>query len=83
MTNWKGIRHQVLDRIRNIAEEERARVSRSKRVKLKVKVSARIREITPQEAVVLTASIIIIIMALGGIGLIYNVFAQLAQAEDH
>jgi hypothetical protein len=35
------------------------------------------KEISPQEAVALIASIIIIIMALGGIGMIYNVFARL------
>ena len=68
MTNWKGIRHQVLDRLRN------ARSSSKRKGKRKDK---RKKEIMPQEAVALTASIIIIIMALGGISLVYNVFAQL------
>jgi hypothetical protein len=78
VTNWKEIRHQVQVRIRNVVRRRGKSKSQQKsEVKGKSKRKNK-KEITPQEAVALTASIIIIIMALGGIGLVYNVFAQLA-----
>jgi hypothetical protein len=76
VTNWKEIRHQVQYRIRNVVRSRGKSESQQKSdVKGKSKNK---KEIILQEAVALTASIIIIIMALGGIGLVYNVFAQLA-----
>jgi hypothetical protein len=66
MTDWK-----VQNRTRNA-------VSRSSgRSKGKGKSKRKEKEITPVETIALIASIIIIIMALGGIGLVYDVFAQL------
>lgn len=78
MTNWKEIRHQVQYRIRNVVRSRgKSKPQQESEVKGMSKRKNK-KEITPQEAVALTASIIIIIMALGGIGLVYNVFAQLA-----
>lgn len=78
MTNWKGIRHQVQNRIRNVVRSSGNIKSQHKsKGKGKSKRKNKKKEITPQEAVALIGSIIVIIMALGGIGLIYNVFARL------
>jgi hypothetical protein len=71
MTNRKEIMHQVQDRIMNLVS------SSSSKSKGEDKSKRKKKEITPVEAVALIASIVIIIMALGGIGLVYNVFAQL------
>ena len=65
MTAWKEIRHEVLDRIRKTGSSSNKLQSKSKSKK----------EITPQQ-IALIASIIIIIIAIGGLGLVYNVFAQ-------
>ena len=65
MTAWKEIRHQVRDRIRKTGSSSNKLQSKSKSKK----------EITPQQ-IALIASIIIIIIAIGGLGLVYNVFAQ-------
>jgi hypothetical protein len=62
MNGWKEIRHRALDRRRKVGNSS----SKSKSKK----------EITPQQAVALVGSIIIILIAFGGIGLVYNVFAQ-------
>lgn len=72
MTNWKEIRHKVQYRVGG-----KSRSQEKSEVKGKDKHKNK-KEITPQESVALTASIIIILMALGGIGLVYNVLAQLA-----
>jgi hypothetical protein len=71
MTNRKEIMHQVQDRIMNLVS------SSSSKSKGEDKSKCKKKEITPVEAIALIASIVIIIMALGGIGLVYNVFAQL------
>lgn len=63
--------HQVQDRIMNLVS------SSSSKSKGEDKSKRKKKEITPIEAFALIASIVIIIMALGGIGLVYNVFAQL------
>jgi hypothetical protein len=63
--------HQVQDRIMNLVS------SSSSKSKGEDKSKRKKKEITPVEAVALIASIVIITMALGGIGLVYNVFAQL------
>jgi hypothetical protein len=73
MTDWKEIRHQVQHRIRNTVSRNSGKGKGEGKSKRKSKK----KEITPVEAIVLIASIVIIIMALGGIGLVYNVFAQL------
>ena len=65
MTAWKEIRHEVLDRIKKTGSSSNKLQSKSKSKK----------EITPQQ-IALIASIIIIIIAIGGLGLVYNVFAQ-------
>jgi hypothetical protein len=70
MTNWNEIRHRILDGIRNIGSSSKSQRKSKGRGKSKSK-----KEITPQEAVALVASIIIIILAFGGLGLVYNVFA--------
>jgi hypothetical protein len=71
MTNWKEIRHQVQDRIRNVGSSSKLQRKNKGEGEGKSK-----KEITPQEAVALIASIIIIILAIGGLGIVYNVFAQ-------
>jgi hypothetical protein len=77
VTNWKGIRHQIQDRRRNIVRSS-GNIKSQHKSKGKGKSKRKNKkEITPQEAVALIGSIIVIIMALGGIGLIYNVFARL------
>ncbi len=68
MTAWKEIKHQVLDRIKKTG-------SSSNKLQLKSK-SKRKKGITPQQSIALIASIIIIIIAIGGLGIVYNVFAQ-------
>lgn len=78
MTKWNKIRDRVQVRIRNVV---RSRGNSKPQQKSEVRGQSKRKNkkvITPQEAVALTASIIIIIMALGGIGPVYNVFAQLA-----
>ena len=67
MTAWKEIRHQVRDRIRKTGSSSNKLQSKSK--------SKSTKGITPQQ-IALIASIIIIIIAIGGLGLVYNVFAQ-------
>ena len=67
MTAWKEIRHQVRDRIIKTGSSSNKLQSKSK--------SKSKKEITPQQ-IALIASIIIIIIAIGGLGLVYNVFAQ-------
>jgi chemotaxis response regulator CheB len=76
VTNWKEISHRVQERIKNVGRSSGKSRSQPKS-KIKNESKHKKKEISPQEAVALTASIIIIIMALGGIGLVYNVFAQL------
>jgi hypothetical protein len=79
MTAWKEIRHQVLDRIKNgissIGRQQRSTTHGKSKNKSRGS-NRRKKEISPQEMVAIIASIVIIIMALGGLGLVYNVFAQ-------
>lgn len=69
MTVWETIRHKLLDLTGKV------RINRKRQLRRKSK-SQRPREITPQQTVALIASIVIILMALGGLGLVYNVFAH-------
>jgi hypothetical protein len=73
MTNWEEIRHEVLERIRNVGSSSKLQRKNKSKGEGKSK-----KEISPQEAVALIASIIIIILAFGGLGIVYHVFAQLA-----
>ena len=68
MTAWKEIRHQVLDRIKKTG-------SSSNKLQRKSKSKSK-KGITPQQSIALIASIVIIIIAIGGLGIVYNVFAQ-------
>jgi hypothetical protein len=75
VTNWEEISHRVQERIEDVGRSSgKSRSQPKSKIKNESKYK---KEISPQEAVALTASIIIIIMALGGIGLVYNIFAQL------
>jgi hypothetical protein len=64
ITAWREIRHQVLDRIKKTGSSNNKLQSKSK------------KEITPQQSIAFIASIIIIIIAIEGLGIVYNVFAQ-------
>ena len=64
MTVWETIRHRLMDLKGKVYSGRRR--SKSKRRK----------EITPQQTVALIGSIVIILMALGGLGLVYKVFAH-------
>ncbi|MGH9974663.1 MAG: PsbP-related protein [Nitrososphaeraceae archaeon] len=66
MTAWKENRHQVLDRIKKTGGSSNKLQHKSKSKK----------GITPPQSIALIASIIIIIIAIGGLGIVYNVFAQ-------
>jgi hypothetical protein len=57
MTAWKEIRHQVLDRIKKTGSSSNKLQSKGKSKK----------GITPQQSIALIASIIIIIIAIGGL----------------
>ena len=59
MTAWKEIRHQVLDRIKKTG-------SSSNKLQHKSKSKSK-KWITPQQSIALIASIIIIIIAIGGL----------------
>ena len=80
MTAWKEIRHQVLDRIKNgissIGRQRRSTTSGKSKNNSKGNNRGK-KEISPQEMVAIIGSVVIIITALGGLGLVYNVFAQL------
>lgn len=74
---WKGIKHWVLNRIKQgiIGNSIWWRRQRQKEVtagnnKIKGK------ELSSLQLFVVIASIIIILIALGGLGLVFNVFAQ-------
>jgi hypothetical protein len=60
MTAWKEIRHEVLDRIKKTGSSSNKLQRKSKSKK----------EITPQQSIALIASIIIIIIAIGGLGIV-------------
>jgi hypothetical protein len=77
MTKWNKIGDQVQVRIRNVVRSGGKSKSQQKSDVKGKRNRKNKKEITPHEAVALTASIIIIVMALGCIGLVYNVFAQL------
>ena len=67
MTAWREIRHQVLDRIKKTGSSNN---------KLQRKSKSKSKKVNPQQSIALIASIIIIIIAIGGLSLVYNVFAQ-------
>lgn len=60
-------RHQVLDRIKKTGSSNN---------KLQRKSKSKSKNVSPQQSIALIASIIIIIIAFGGLSLVYNVFAQ-------
>lgn len=67
MNIWNKIRHRVLVRPRVFRHSER---------RLHAKKDKNKREITPQQMLAIVSSIIIILMAIGGFWLVYDVFAQ-------
>jgi hypothetical protein len=77
MTDWKAIREQVLNRIRKGIgrRQEQKRLSTVEKNRKKSKSKNR-KVLNPQEIISIVSSIIIILIALGGIGLIFDVFAQ-------
>ena len=62
MTAWREIRHQILNRIKKIGS--------SNTLQRKSKSSS--KKVSPQ-SIALIASIIVIIIAIGGLSLVYNV----------
>jgi len=66
MTAWREIRLKVLDRIKKTS---------SSNIKLQRKSKSKSKKVSPQ-SIALIASIIVIIIAIGGLSLVYNVFAQ-------
>jgi hypothetical protein len=56
MTAWKEIRHQVLDRIKKTGSNSKSKSESESK-----------KRITPQQSIALIASIIIIIIAIGGL----------------
>jgi hypothetical protein len=77
MTDWKAIREQVLNRIRKGIgrRQQQKRLSTVEKSRKKSKSKNR-KVLNPQEIISIVSSIIIILIALGGIGLIFDVFAQ-------
>ena len=67
MTAWREIRHQVLDRIKKTGSSNN---------KLQRKSKSKSKKVNPHQSIALIASIIIIIIGIGGLSLVYNVFAQ-------
>ena len=65
-TTWKEIRHQVLDDIKKTGSSSN---------KLQRKSKSESKKVSPQ-SIALIASIIVIMIAIGGLSLVYNVFAQ-------
>ena len=60
MTAWREIRHQVLDRIKKTGSSNN-----------KLQRASKSKKVSPQ-SIALIASIIVIIMAIGGLSLVYN-----------
>jgi hypothetical protein len=81
MTAWKEIKEQILNRIRNGNRSFRSlrHWQRSISVKKNRNKNRNRREVTPQQMIAILASIIIILIALGGLGLVYNVYASEPQ----
>jgi hypothetical protein len=77
MTDWKAIREQVLNCIRKGIgrRQQQKRLSTVEKNRKKSKSKNR-KVLNPQEIISIVSSIIIILIALGGIGLIFDVFAQ-------
>lgn len=67
MTAKKEIRHQVLDSIRKMGISKKWWPKRENKNR---------KEITPQQMVAIIASIVIILIALGGLSLVYKVFGE-------
>ena len=65
ITAWEEFKHQVLDRIKKTGSSSNKLQHKSK--------SKSEKGITPQQSIALIASIIIIIIAFGGMGLVYSV----------
>jgi len=81
MTAWKEVTQKVSERIKNgITKLLVVRQLRLRQRLLRKSASESMgksrskKTISPQEAVALIASIIIIILAFGGMGLVYSVF---------
>lgn len=85
MTARKEIRHRVIDRIKNgisgilvvrqLRLRQRLTAKGSPESKNKIKTKKPKKEIYPEELIAIIASIIIIFMVYGALGLVYNVFA--------
>ncbi|MGH9976330.1 MAG: hypothetical protein ACRD8Z_10910 [Nitrososphaeraceae archaeon] len=83
MTAWKEITQKVSDRIeygitkllvvRQLRLRQRLIRKSASESKSKSKSMSK-KQISPQEAVAVVASIVIIIIAFGGLGLVYSVF---------
>jgi hypothetical protein len=77
MAAWRDTTQKISDRIKNgitkllIVRQLRLR---QRLVRKSASESKSKKKISPQEAVALIASIVIIIIAFGGMGLVYNVF---------
>jgi hypothetical protein len=77
MAAWRDTTQKISDRIKNgitkllIVRQLRLR---QRLVRKSASESKGKKKISPQEAVALIASIVIIIIAFGGMGLVYNVF---------
>jgi hypothetical protein len=79
MTAWKEVTQKVSDRVRYgitkllVVRQLRLRQRLLKKSASQSKGKGK-KQISPQEAVALIASIIIIIIAFGGMGLVYSMF---------
>jgi hypothetical protein len=77
MAAWRDTTQKISERIKNgitkllIVRQLRLR---QRLVRKSASESKSKKKISPQEAVALIASIVIIIIAFGGMGLVYNVF---------
>lgn len=77
MAAWRNTTQKISDRIKNgitkllIVRQLRLR---QRLVRKSASESKSKKKISPQEAVALIASIVIIIIAFGGMGRVYNVF---------
>ena len=67
MDIWEKIKHRIL---------VRPRVFRRSGRRLRAEKDQDRREITPQQMLAIVSSIIVILMAIGGFWLVYDVFAQ-------
>ncbi|MGH9982462.1 MAG: hypothetical protein ACRD8W_00720 [Nitrososphaeraceae archaeon] len=72
MTAWKELRYLILYRIRNGITRNRKSGQHKTRGKSKAKKPK--KEICPEELIAIIASIILIYIAYGALGLVYDVY---------